>query len=62
MKVSQFNIVAPNQDDLVAELKIVQSEGKEDFTDEARAYLTEFYGKIDSDELKTWMTDKGLQK
>jgi hypothetical protein len=59
--ISEFNIVAPNQVDLVEELKIVKSEGKpEDFRNNAIAYLAEFYGKIDKDELEAWMLAKEL--
>lgn len=60
-KINQFNLVAPNEDDVVAELEIVRSESKtDDFSSEARAYLMEFYGKIDADELNSWMKSNGL--
>jgi len=62
VKINQFNLVAPSESDIVEELNIVKEEGskKEEFSSSARAYLSEFYGKIDSDELKSWLSSKSL--
>ena len=61
-KISNFNLVMPNETDLIEELKIIQSESKEDeFSSAAQAYLAQFYGKIDADELKAWLSDNSFQ-
>ncbi len=61
IKISEFNLVAPNLKDLVAELKIVKEEDNDkDFLPDARAYLTEFYGKVDADELSMWLKSQRL--
>ncbi|MBL4705979.1 MAG: hypothetical protein JKY54_15750 [Flavobacteriales bacterium] len=62
VKINQFNLVVPNENDIVEELSIVKEEGfaKEQFSSSARAYLHEFYGKIDADELKLWLSSKSL--
>ena len=61
-KISNFNLVMPNEADLKEELKIIQSESKGDeFSSAAQAYLAQFYGKIDADELKVWLRDNSFQ-
>jgi hypothetical protein len=56
-KISEFNLVLPSEEDLKEELKIIQSESKDDeFSSSAQAYLAQFYGKIDADELKIWLS------
>ncbi len=60
--ISTFNLVFPNENDLVQEIKIMIAELKTKTsaqkTDEVMSYLNEFYGKPDKDNVQPWLNNK----
>ncbi|MFT5600269.1 MAG: hypothetical protein ACI9N1_000503 [Flavobacteriales bacterium] len=60
-KVSDFNLVVPNTENLKQELKIITSEIKDqtqdNLTDEITAYLHEFYGTPQKENVSFWLKD-----
>ncbi len=59
--VSEFNILSPNNDQLVNEVKIILDGSKnksyQDIVNDVVSYFTEFYGKTDEDNVKIWLKE-----
>ncbi len=59
VKVSDFTLVVPNNKELLEELKVItgelQGKKEEKIKDEVTAYLNEFYGKPNKDNLSYWL-------
>jgi len=57
VKVSEFVLVVPKDENLKEELNVITSEldGSDKIKDEITAYLNEFYGKPQKENLKDWL-------
>lgn len=59
--ISSFNVLTPNNDEIIKEVKIIldQSKNKEykDVLEDVNSYFLEFYGKTDLNNLKLWLKD-----
>jgi len=59
VKISNFNLIAPKKEELIIELEVItdELEGKESkkIKDEVTAYLNEFYGKPQKENLDDWL-------
>jgi len=61
-QISEFNLVTPDEKELLEELKIIKAEGTSaDIVPEAQAYIAQFYGKIDRKELRSWLPESYYQ-
>ncbi len=58
-KISDFNLIAPNTENLKVELEVIlgelKSKEKEAISNEITAYLYEFYGKPQKENLNDWL-------
>ena len=60
--ISKFELILPNQNELLEELKIIQSQSdKSKFTRLARAHIKQFYGKFNYEELEFWLDANSLR-
>lgn len=59
-KISEFTLVVPNSDVLKVELEVIlgelKSKSKEDIESEITAYMYEFYGKPQKENLEDWLS------
>jgi hypothetical protein len=59
-KISEFNLISPDSENLKVELDVILSELKtkdaETKSNEIAAYLYEFYGKPQKENLKDWLS------
>ena len=60
--ISKFELILPNLNELLEELKIIQSQcDKSKFTRSAHAHIKQFYGKFNPEELEVWLAANGLK-
>lgn len=59
--ITEFNVITPNNDQIVKEVKIILDQSKnkiyKDVLEDVISYFTEFYGKTDSKNVKNWLKD-----
>ncbi len=59
--INEFNIITPNNDQIVKEVKMILDGSKNksynDIIDDVSSYLNEFYGKIEKNNVQLWLKD-----